>query len=61
MVLLRLGKNAIQCNAVIKSDYGRLKLTGKTPKVALIVCMRKLMTILNTMVKKYTHWANNPI
>jgi transposase len=44
-----------------KSDYERLKLTGKTPKVALIVCMRKLMTILNTMVKKYTHWANNPI
>jgi hypothetical protein len=61
MVLLRLGKNAIQCNAVIKSDYGRLKLTGKTPKVALIACMRRLMTILNTMVKKYTHWAMNPI
>jgi transposase len=53
--------SAIRCNSVIKSYYGRLKLVGKTPKVAMVACMRKLITILNTMVKKNTHWAANPI
>ena len=51
---------AIQCNSVIKNYYQRLKLTGKSPKVALVACMRKLITILNTMVKKNTHWEINP-
>ncbi|MGZ8188280.1 MAG: IS110 family transposase, partial [Methylosarcina sp.] len=34
---------------------------GKTPKVALVACMRKLITILNTMAKNNTSWALNPI
>jgi len=29
---------------------------GEEPKVALTACMRKLLVILNTMVKNKTHW-----
>ena len=60
-VLFMAVLSAIQCNSVIKNYYERLKATGKTPKVALVACMRKLIVILNTMVKKNTHWAVNPI
>ncbi|MGZ8195465.1 MAG: IS110 family RNA-guided transposase [Methylosarcina sp.] len=60
-VLFMAVMSAIQCNAVIKSYYQRLKTTGKTPKVALVACMRKLITILNTMAKNNTSWALNPI
>ena len=60
-VLFMAIMSAIQCNSVIKSYYERLKARGKTPKVALVACMRKLITILNTMVKNNTHWAGNPI
>lgn len=47
---------AIRRNPVIKSFYGRLLLAGKAPKVAIVACMRKLMTILNVMVKTQTSW-----
>jgi transposase len=60
-VLFMAIMSAIRCNSVIKSYYERLKLVGKTPKVAMVACMRKLITILNTMVKKNTHWEVNPI
>lgn len=60
-VLFMAIMSAIRCNSVIKSYYERLKLGGKTPKVAMVACMRKLITILNTMVKKNTHWEANPI
>jgi transposase len=49
----------VYSNSVIKSYYERLKLVGKTPKVAMVACMRKLIIILNTMVKKNTHWEAN--
>ncbi|MBI3580677.1 MAG: IS110 family transposase, partial [Nitrospinae bacterium] len=29
---------------------------GKAPKVAITACMRKLLTILNVMVKTKAHW-----
>ena len=35
----------------------RLRHAGKLPKVALTACMRKLLTILNTMLKHQTRWA----
>lgn len=60
-VLFMAIMSAIQCNAVIKDYYQRLKATGKTSKVALVACMRKLITILNTMVKNNTSWTLNPI
>jgi transposase len=36
--------------------YERLLAAGKPKKVALVACMRKQLTILNTMMKNGTHW-----
>ena len=47
---------AIRCNSVIKSFYNRLVEAGKAKKVAIVACMRKLLTILNAMVKNKTLW-----
>ena len=44
-------------NAVIQDFYRRLRHTGKAPKVALVACMRKLLTILNAMIKHKAHWS----
>ena len=40
----------------IKAMYERLILAGKPKKVALVACMRKQLTIFNTMMKNSTHW-----
>ena len=48
--------SAIQCNPVFKRYYQRLKAAGKMPKIALIACMRKLIVILNTMLKSEELW-----
>lgn len=48
--------SSIQCNPVFKRFYERLKAQGKIPKVALIACMRKLIVVLNTMVKNQEPW-----
>jgi transposase len=47
---------ATRCNPVLQEFYLRLTAQGKNPKVALAACMRKLLVILNTMVKKNTRW-----
>jgi transposase len=47
---------AISFNPVIKAFYQRLCMAGKERKVALTACMRKLLTILNAMMKTNTHW-----
>lgn len=47
---------AIRHNAVIKEFYQRLIDNGKAKKVALVACMRKLLVILNTMLKTNTYW-----
>ena len=44
-------------NAVIRAFYKRLRDGGKAPKVALVACMRKLLTILNAMIKHKTRWS----
>lgn len=44
-------------NAVIRAFYKRLRNVGKAPKVALVACMRKLLTILNAMLKHQTPWS----
>ena len=46
-------------NAVIRAFYKRLRSAGKAPKVALVACMRKLLTILNSMIKHKTRWSEN--
>ena len=48
---------AIRCNPVIRAHYKALRARGKVFKVAMVACMRKLLTILNTMVRKNEHWA----
>jgi len=45
---------ATRHNPVIRAFYERLLATGKLKKVALIACMRKLLTILNAMAKTRT-------
>jgi transposase len=43
-------------NPVIREFYQRLRLAGKPAKVALTACMRKLLVILNAMLKNRTYW-----
>ena len=45
-------------NPVIKAFYQRLLAAGKVKKVALVACMRKLLVILNAMVKSNTPWRS---
>jgi transposase len=47
---------AIQHNSVIRGFYQRLLSMGKTKMTAVIAAMRKLLTILNTMVSKNEFW-----
>lgn len=47
---------AIRCNPAISAFYTRLRLAGKKPKVAITASMRKLLVILNTMVRTNTPW-----
>lgn len=47
---------AIQHNQVIKAFYERLLAAGKLKKVALVACMRKLLTILNAMLRDGQVW-----
>ena len=48
--------SAIQCHPKLKPLYQRMTTAGKPKKVALVACMRKQLTILNTMVKNNTYW-----
>lgn len=50
---------ATRRNPVIRDFYKRLIAKGKLFKVALIACMRKLLTILNSMIKHKTRWSNS--
>ena len=47
---------AMRWNPIIKTFYRRLLAAGKKKKVALTACMRKLLTILNAMLKNKTAW-----
>ena len=47
---------AVRYNPVLTGFYQRLRAAGKAKKVALTACMRKLLTILNAMVKHQTPW-----
>ena len=44
-------------NPIIHAFYRRLVAAGKPKKLALVACMRKLLTILNTMVRTRTPWC----
>ena len=47
---------ATKRNAVIRAFYQRLVTAGKPKKLALVACMRKLLTILNTMARTHERW-----
>jgi len=47
---------AARCNPVLKPFYQRLRAAGKKPKVARVAVMRKLLTILNVMLKTHSAW-----
>ena len=50
--------SAARANPVIRAFYQRLIAAGKKPKVALTACMRRLLCILNTMIKNGTRWQH---
>lgn len=47
---------ATRFNSVIRTFYQRLLSAGKARKLALVACMRKLITILNAMVRDQQRW-----
>ncbi|MBI5718519.1 MAG: IS110 family transposase [Burkholderiales bacterium] len=55
-VLYMATLSAMQHNPVIKAFRVRLLAAGKLPKVAIVACMRKLLTILNAMARDAAAW-----
>ena len=62
-LLYMAATTAIRSNPMIRLFYERLKARGKPHKVAIVACMRKMLTILNAMVRDGTPWtpAMNPL
>ncbi len=48
-------------NDKIKTFYQLLRAKGKLAKVAMVACMRKLLTILNVMVRNKQKWGENQL
>jgi len=48
--------SAMQCNPVFKRMYQRLLADGKPKKTAIIACVRKMVVILNSMVRDGVYW-----
>ena len=55
-VLYMAAVSAIRCNDTIKAFAERLKKAGKPPKVVIVACMRKLLTMMNSMLKNNVPW-----
>lgn len=55
-VLYMAMMSAIQCNPVFKETYQRLVAAGKPKKVAIIACIRKMIVILNSMLRDGVMW-----
>ena len=55
-VLYMATLTATRHNPVIRAFYHRLLKAGKLKKVALVACMRKLLTILNAIIRDRVHW-----
>lgn len=56
-VLYMAATSAVRCNPVIRGTYVALRARGKKHKVALVACMRKLLTILTAMVRDQRRWS----
>lgn len=48
-----------RCNKDMKAFYGRLRAAGKPVKVALIAVLRKLLSMLNSVVQRGSPWQEN--
>jgi len=55
-VLYMATLSATRFNPVIRTFYNRLISSGKPFKVAIVACMRKLLTILNAMIRTNSSW-----
>lgn len=55
-ILYMAALTAARSNPTIRDFYNRLVASGKKPKVALVACMRKLLVILNAILKQETPW-----
>jgi len=55
-VLYMATVSAIVHNPAIKEFYVRLLAAGKAKKIALVACMRKLLTVINAMLRDQTTW-----
>ncbi len=55
-VLFMAAMTAVRFNPTLRAMYQRLLAAGKLKKVALIACMRKMIVILNAMVKNNRDW-----
>jgi transposase len=54
--------SAVRSNPLLRAFYKRLRASGKKNLVALVACMRKLLVILNAIIKHGTPWrAVDPI
>lgn len=51
---------AMRHNGPIAAFAQRLKTAGKLPKVVITACMRKLLTVMNVVLKTGHHWRNSP-
>jgi len=58
-ILYMAALSAVQYNPPLKAFYNRLLMKGKTKKVALVACMRKLLTVANSMLRNNTEWNPN--
>jgi transposase len=55
-VLYMAARAATRCNPPIQELYQRLLKAGKTNKVAIVACMRKLLTVIHHLVKTNSLW-----
>jgi transposase len=55
-VLYMAALTAARCNPVFKAYYQQLRARGKPGKVALVACMRRLIILLNALLKNHTPW-----
>ena len=60
-VLYMAMMSAIQSNPIFKETYQRLVALGKPKKVAIIACLRKMIVILNSMLRDGTKWQSPTI
>jgi transposase len=60
-VLYMATLSAVRRNPVLAVAYARLRQAGKPSKLALTACMRRLIIILNTIIKTNTPWTPMPL